>query len=242
MQKGVDTKWFDVVWSQRKKVFHETENGHSILERLIRTNGFDSPLGMMHESDWLLFIDKITKKVGIAESDTIFEVGCGSGAFLYPYHVKGHTVSGVDYAPGQIEVARIAMPDRKDYLHPYEAIDISIDPKYDFVTTNQVIHFFPSLDYAETTIIKMLSKAKKTVLLAGVPDLNLKVESEKARRDILGPEKYEELYQGLENLYFDKKWLEGLAKQMGFDCHFSGHEMPGFAQNKFRFDAVMKRV
>jgi SAM-dependent methyltransferase len=242
MKKAVDTKWFEIVWDKRKKVFETSGNEYTLLQKLILTNGFDSPLGMMKESDWREFVDIAIKKTGLEKGDSIFEVGCGSGAFLYPLYEQGHEVAGIDFAPGQIDVARVAMPDRKEFLHSIEAIDISVKPRYDLVTTNQVIHFFPSLDYAEEAIGKMLDKAIKTVFVAGVPDLALKEESEETRRSIIGREKYEEMYEGLENLYYSKTWFEEMADEKGFSITFSSHQMPGFAQNRFRFDAVLHRI
>jgi len=34
------------------------------------------------------------EKLGISSGDTIFDVGCGSGAFVYPLYLQKHRVGG----------------------------------------------------------------------------------------------------------------------------------------------------
>jgi ubiquinone/menaquinone biosynthesis C-methylase UbiE len=225
------------VWSQRKPAPEQAVNA---LQQLIALDGFDSPLGAMSENDWKTYVDVFAKRCGLSAGDSIFEVGCGSGAFLFPFHQQGHAVGGIDYSEELILVAQSYMPERRGEFSVLEAKEFSELP-VDVVVANHVIHYFSSLTDAETVVSKMLRKAVKSVCVSGVPDVALRVESERERRGILMPDEYEAKYAGLEILYYDRKFFIELAKAYSFNVRFFDHGMPGFAQNRFRFDCLMTR-
>ena len=58
------------------------------------------------------------------------------------------------------------------------------------------------------------------------------------RKGLLTEKEYQLKYKGLEILYFDKRWFEVIAEKVGFSVELFKHEMPGFAQNQYRFDCV----
>ena len=225
------------MWSGRKRPSQGTT-----LERLIALDCFDSPLGYMTEADWRAYQATFAKRAGIASGDSIFEVGCGGGAFLYPFYEQGHVVSGIDYSDDLIGIARSSMPERRDFLNAMEAASYPAEPLTDVVIANHVIHYFGSLEYAEGVITTMLKKAKMAAAVSGVPNVELKADSERERRGLLTPAEYEAKYRDLEILYYDKKWFTTIATQNGFAAEFLDHQMPGFAQNRFRFDCVMTRT
>lgn len=210
------------------------------LQQLIELDGFDSPLGAMSENDWKTYVSVFAERCGLAVGDSIFEVGCGSGAFLFPFYQQGHPIGGIDYSEELIRVAKSFMPERRAELSVMEAKEFS-ELSVDYVFANHVIHYFSSLTDAETVITKMLRKAAKSVCVSGVPDAALRIESEQERRGILLPEEYEQKYAGLEILYYDRKFFVELAKAYSFNVRFFDHGMPGFAQNRFRYDCLMTK-
>lgn len=224
------------VWSNRQ--LSDTTEG-TILEKLISIDGFDSPLGLMAENDWREYVKMFAVRVGLTSGDSIFEVGCGGGAFLYPFYESGHEIRGIDYSEELIRVAQSAMPKKKDFLKVAEASSCKSDPNEDIVIANHVIHYFPSIDYTFDVLTTMLRKASKAVAVSGIPDNQLRTNSEAARRGLLSKEEYELKYKGLDILYFEKSWFEDLAGDNGFTATFFEHSMPGFAQNPFRYDCVM---
>ncbi len=225
------------VWSQRKPAPEQAVNA---LQQLIALDGFDSPLGAMTENDWKTYVDVFSKRCGLLAGDSIFEVGCGSGAFLFPFHQKGHAVGGIDYSEELILVAQSFMPEHAGEFSVFEAKEFSELP-VDVVVANHVIHYFSSLTDAETVVSKMLRKAVKSVCVSGVPDAALRIESERERRGILQADEYEKKYAGLEILYYDRKFFVELGKAYSFNVRFFDHGMPGFAQNRFRFDCLMTK-
>ncbi len=226
------------VWSHRKPL---PELEGNALQQLISLDGFDSPLGAMSETDWKTYVGVFAERCALAAGDSIFEVGCGSGAFLFPFYQQGHAVSGIDYSEELIQVAQSFMPDRQAEISVMEAKEFSVQPVTDVVVANHVIHYFSSLSDAETVLTKMLRKAGKSVCVSGVPDAALRAESEQERRGILSPAEYEAKYAGLEILYFDREFFVDLAKTERFNVRFFDHDMPGFAQNRFRYDCLMTK-
>jgi SAM-dependent methyltransferase len=237
MEIGYINNWHRI-WSKRK-LTDITEG--TVMEKLISIDGFDSPLGLMAEADWREYVNMFAKRSRIIPGDSIYEVGCGGGAFLYPFYELDFEISGLDYSQELINVARVAMPLRKDFLEVAEASACESEMPDSIVIANHVIHYFTSLDYAAKVLLTMLKKATKTVAVSGIPDAQLKTASEVARRGLLSEAEYDLKYKGLEILYFERSWFQRLAQENGFAIQFFEHTMPGFAQNQFRYDCVMTK-
>jgi hypothetical protein len=45
-------------------------------------------------------------RLGIRSGDTVYELGCGAGAFLYPLWQRGVKVGGLDYSSSLLDAAR----------------------------------------------------------------------------------------------------------------------------------------
>jgi SAM-dependent methyltransferase len=227
------------VWSNRRS---PEELQGSVLQRLVSIDGFDSPLGMMSEDHWSDYVAMFASRSGIRQGDSVFEIGCGAGAFLYPFYTAGYEVSGIDYSHELIQIARSVMPQRKQFLNSTEARSCPVSPLQDVVVANHVIHYFPSHAYSRAVLERVLQKALRVAALSGIPDVRLRDESESERRALLSSGEYDSKYRGLEILYYAQDWFVGMAQERGFVAQFFDHEMPGFAQNRFRFDCVMTRT
>ena len=226
------------VWDKRE--IPESTNC-STLEALILCDGFDSPLGIMNETDWRNYIQLMFYKLEIEINDSVFEIGCGAGAFLYPFYEKFFKIGGIDISKSLIDIAKIYMPEFKFHFLHKEAIEIETDFKYDVILANHVFHYFPSKDYAKIVLEKMFLISNKVISITGLPDFNLMIESENFRRGLLSEEEYKIKYVGLDILYFSKEWFIKLADLNNYNCIFQNHTMPGFAQNKYRFDCIFTK-
>jgi 2-polyprenyl-3-methyl-5-hydroxy-6-metoxy-1,4-benzoquinol methylase len=229
------TNWHKI-WNSRFTV----KPGGS-LQQLIDLDGFDSPLGAMTEESWREYVAIFINRCLSSKDDSIFEIGCGSGAFLFPLYQQGYTVGGIDYSAELLYIAKSFMPIFKESFQLLDASKLEIYPKNDIVIANHVIHYFDSLDYTEKVLSNMLLKASKTVFVSGVPDISLRNESEKMRRGTLSLNEYEVKYAGLKILYFERHFFEVIAKKHNFSINFLPHEMPGFAQNLFRYDIIFNK-
>jgi SAM-dependent methyltransferase len=226
------------IWSNRQVV---SRADYSVLQNLIIMDGFDTPLGHMTEDQWLSYIELFRQRCGMQADDSLFEVGCGSGAFLYPFAEQGHEIGGLDYSVELIAHACEVLPAWREDILALEAIRMDVNKKFDITVANQVFHYFSSPEYAREVVIKMIGKTRKTVYITGIPDAALYEESEQERRGILTPEEYEKKYEGLEIQYFDREFFSKIAANQQLDCTFRSHNMPGFAQNKYRFDCMLKK-
>jgi trans-aconitate methyltransferase len=225
-------KWKDI-WNKR-----HTE-GDLSLEKLIKLDGFDSETGKIYPEDWLNYTDFISKKINIKDSDSIYEAGCGSGAFLYPFYEKGHRVGGLDYSENLINIIKKAIPEG-DFTCG-EAIEIETDITYDILVSNSAFFYFPSYDYAEKVIRKMLCKAKKAVAILDVSDINFKDNIEKAKKDSLGEEEYNKKYEGAGHLYYDRQWFLNLDLYY-FSIEIFSQEIKDYGYNDCRFNVIYKKL
>lgn len=209
------------------------------LDTLIKLDGFDSGAGRISSEDWQTYADIISDKLKIESGHSVYELGCGAGAFLYALREKhALKVGGLDYSSALIEAATHAMPDGQFVAAEAKLLDTEL--AYDFVISNSVFHYF-SKDYAATVLARMVQKAKVAVAVMEVPDLQTKLESEALRRDLLSQEEYEKKYAGLEHTYYERAWFKDQAAALGCSCEIFDGCVPGYAQNRFRFGAIIKK-
>ena len=225
------------IWAKRN--FQNGSNA-TLFQKLIWMNGFDSPLGSMNEINWRAYIETISKRINLKENSSIFEIGCGSGAFLYPFYEKGLQIGGIDFSVKLIDIAREVF--KSNNFTVCDANSLNQEEKYDIILSNHVIHYFESLDYTSQLLNLLFKKARRSIYLSGIPDINYKIEQEKFRQESLSEQEYQNKYKGLDILYYDKKWFIDKAKNNKFSVEFYNHEMNGFAQSEFRFDCLFKKI
>jgi len=112
------------IWNKRKI---EDSIVGNLLEHLIRADGFDEGAGSIGKYNWLQYILYIKERLNIEKTDSIFEIGCGGGAFLYPFYKEGYEVAGIDYSEALIEIGKSMMPQMN--LSVCEAINLDISRK-----------------------------------------------------------------------------------------------------------------
>jgi SAM-dependent methyltransferase len=226
----VDLKWFEV-WSKRTL----NTNLESTLQQLLAADGMDTAFGAMTESSWLLFARRVASTLGINEAKhTLFEVGCGGGAFLYPFYQLGHSVRGIDQSESLIDIAQSFLPNGKFTVN---FADDFVDEKSDFVLSVGVFLYFSDTDYAEKVLHKMYSSANKAIAILDVPDLSKKEHAERKRRDIMSIEEYQNKYDGLNHLYYDKNWFIRQIEVMGFTKYLiEDQSIEGYENSNYRFN------
>lgn len=222
------------VWSRRGGL----GDGSVDLDSLIKLDGFDTGAGCIDADDWRIYAGLIADRLGMQDDETVYEVGCGAGAFLYALHERySLAVGGLDYSAGQIAAALQAMPNGEFKVAEANALDIV--PGYDYVIANGVFLYL-GLDYAAEVLQRMTRKAKTAVAILEIPDFQTKSESEAMRRDALTQEDYEKKYAGLEHTYFQRDWFRSQAAACGFSCEVFDGCVPNYVPNKFRFCVLLR--
>ncbi len=222
-----------------KKIWNKEERvGRIIMECLIKANGYDGNGASEFDVDgWLEYVNGINKKIVILEQDSVFEIGCGSSAFLYPLYLKGHAVGGVDYSNILIKLASGLMPNG-DFTYS-DAIELNVSKKYDVVLSNSVFHYFKNIDYAGKVIKKMIEKANKSIAILDIPDQSKEGLCIKTRKE--NYDKYEEKYKNLDHLFYEKKWFIRMANKYGLKIRFFDQEKSSNINSAFRFNVIMEK-
>ena len=125
---------WEKIWNKEDRI------NKIILDCLIKADGFDSSSGKFEVEDWIQYCDDFYSKIGISMDDTIFEIGCGSGAFLYPLYLRKNLVGGIDYSINLLDLARKFMPESK--LICEDAVTLKLDNSYDVVLSHSVFQYF----------------------------------------------------------------------------------------------------
>jgi len=228
------TDWYSI-WSRNREYLSEQMD----LQYLIEANGFNSGAGKIHVEDWKNYVHYIYKLADLHPEDSVFEVGCGGGAFLYPLYQKGLQVGGIDYSPSLIKLAQYSMPDM-----PFEAKNadqMDVLPKYDAVIANSVFQYFPSLEYMTEIIYRMYEKANKTIVLMDLNDLAFREEALEIRRGSLSPGEYDRKYKGLDHLFIDRSAIQSIFEDLPVTVEVSDQNIHNYGNNKFRFNVVIKK-
>ncbi len=200
LQADAPRSW-QAVW-QRRTLNPQAE---SVLMALMAADGLDTGFGVASEIHFREFVDRIADRLALQSGHSVFEVGCGSGAFLYPLAEQGFKVGGSDLSTTLIRFAREHLPGGA--FEVGDAATLPCQPQYDAVVSCGVFMYFPSLEMAREVIERMVRKAIGRVGILDVPDITQRDAAMAMRRGMLGPAEYEAKYRGLDHLYFDRDWI-----------------------------------
>ena len=231
----VNTRW-QGVWSRRPPS-DAAQDGDATLEDLIRADGFNTGFGDITVDAWSDFVDQTCEVFGLEAGDSLFEVGCGAGAFLFPPSQRGIKVGGIDYSSSQIDTAKRAIPDGTFEI--CDASEIDTSPRADITMAFSVFQYFSSLDYARQVIDRMCQKATRAVAILDIPDLHLAGQALKERQAAAGgAAAYAERYEGLDHLYYSRQWIKTALEEQGLrDVTIGPQTMSGYDNGEFRFNA-----
>jgi SAM-dependent methyltransferase len=208
------------------------------LGHLLRADGFHG-LGGIAPGVWRGFTEKLGVRIGLGRGGSLYDVGCGSGALLYPFYGDGVRVGGIDYAERQARRARRFMPAGEFAVG--DAAEMPVEPRWDAVVAHSVFQYFPSEEHAAEVLRRMVAKATRTVAVLDVPDLTRREEDEARRRAALGAEEYARRYAGLPLRYYDRAWFAATLAKFGLGCSFAEQDMPGYAHAGFRYHVFVAK-
>jgi SAM-dependent methyltransferase len=233
-QRGKEAPRWKDVWRNR----HLSSSQGSTLSALLTADGFDTSYAALEEENWVAFVDRRAAELGITPGMSVFDVGCGAGAFLYDLWRRGCTVGGIDWSNNLIEIARSVMPD--GHFDVKEAKDLDVHPPADVVLACAVFLYFPSHEYAREVIALMAAKANHAIALLDLPDAALEQEALDYRRALAGGEAaYAARYAGLDHRYYDRAWIaESLRDQGLVEISVADQDLADYGNGRFRFNAL----
>jgi len=217
------SKSWKLIWNKEDRIFSAT------LEFLLKINGFDTATANYNPNFWIkrysLYWDIIQNYVKNVNS--VFEVGCGAGAFLFYLQKKIgiEKIGGLDYSEPLIKIAKCFL----FYKDEAKNLDIYLQNKsYDLILSHSVFIYFPSLEYAEDVIVKMVKNSSKGIALLDIND-----------------KEKEELYFKIRNknstpshLFFEKKWFINLGAKLNKKVFIFELPTDEYINSLYRFNVI----
>lgn len=215
-------------------------DAQQIFLELKRSNGFDVVEGgIPYESligQYREMKERLSRPLpeGMA-LQSVYEVGCGSGANLFLLENDGLRTGGIDYSPKLASCAKQVL--RTADIRCDEASQLPESPRYDAVISVSVFGYFSGESYAETVLEKMCRKADYSVGILELADAE-KEEAYTAYRKKLIPN-YEERYRGLPRQFYSKEFFQAFARRHHMDIEIVPMDMEGYWNSQFYFDCYL---
>ena len=228
-----------------KKIWNNEDRINKIiLDFLVKADGFDSSYRKYETEDWIQYCDNFYSKIGISMGDTIFEIGCGSGAFLYPLYLRKNLVGGIDYSINLLDLARKFMPESK--LTCEDAVTLKLNNTYDVVLSHSVFQYFHDLNQAEMVLKTMNRLAKRKVAILDVNDVAKfdLFHTERIKKYVeegFSEEDYKRKYLGLDHLFYSKEWFEELGEKLNLETEIFDQRAMINGISKLRFNVIFSK-
>lgn len=230
------------LWAGRsadEAVLHSGDARQIFLE-LKRSNGFDVVEGGIPYESLLNQYRQMKQRLSrpLPEGtglQSVYEVGCGSGANLFLFENDGLCTGGIDYSPKLASCAKLVL--RTADIRCDEASQLPESPQYDAVISLGVFSYFLDEAYAEIVLEKMASKASYAIGILDIPDV-AKREDYYAYRKRLIPD-FETRYQGLPRQFYSKSFFETFAHKHNMDVEIYPMTMENYWNSKFNFDCYL---
>jgi trans-aconitate methyltransferase len=116
---------------------------------------------------WQELAEHVAETLDIGPGTRVYEVDCGDGAFLFPFHANGFIVGGTDGDPAMIAQAIAAMPDGLFQVGMATALDPGVP--WDVVVCRSFAAV-PDLDYMRGLLARMFAKATHAIAVLNLPD------------------------------------------------------------------------
>ena len=113
--------------------------------------------------------------------------------------------------------------------------------KYSFVISHSVFQYFKNLDYAEDVIKKMLLKATKSIGIFDINDKTMESKYHEIRMGGMNKEEYIKKYEGLDHLFYEKRWFEEIAEKYSVNIEIFDQTFKDYSNSKLIFNVIMTK-
>ena len=111
--------------------------------------------------------EHVAEAIDIGPGTRVFEVDCGGGEFLVPFHANNYIVGGVDADPEAIARALEAIPEGNFQVGAASALDPAVP--WDVVICRS-FSGAPDPDHMRGVLARMFAKATHAIALLDVPE------------------------------------------------------------------------
>lgn len=226
------TGW-DALWERRSP----PRKPGSVRADLMAADGLDSGFARLSQAAWMRGVDRLAGDLRLEAGMSVFEVGCGAGAFLYELARLGCTVAGIDRSPALVRRAAEALPTGTFAVADASALEPK--PLADAVVSFGVFLYFNSHTYADRVIDRMVAKARRVVAILDLPDAATRSADLDHRYELAGGRAaYAARYSGLEHRYYDRDWVAETLRARGLlRVRVESQAIEGYGNSPFRFNA-----
>ncbi len=218
-----------------KEVYNNRKNNYDFsdvsVENLLKISGYDNKNSFISYKELLSWINNLKKEINFNEkNDTVLELCCGAGAFIKTFNPLWGT--GLDFSEDMCKIFSKANPS-------YNIINseaLLIDETFDHIFTFTGFNYFPSKEYSEKVLRKIISLSSKTISILDILDVEKEKDEKEFRKETI--ENYEENYSTISHLYYSKDWFEKILKESNVTWKY----IPGiksYHNSQFRFNLVI---
>ena len=237
----MENNW-EGLWAGRSvdgAVLHSGDARQIFLE-LKRSNGFDVVEGGIPYESLLNQYRQMKQRLSrpLPEGtglQSVYEVGCGSGANLFLFENDGLCTGGIDYSPKLASCAKQVL--RTADIRCDEASQLPESPQYDAVISVSVFGYFSGEAYAEAVLEKMCRKANYSVGILELADAEKEAEYTAHRKKLIP--NYEQRYRGLPRQFYSQAFFQSFAHRHGMDIEIIPMDMEGYWNSQFYFDCYL---
>jgi len=111
--------------------------------------------------------EHVAETLDIGPGTRVFEVDCGRGELLLPFHTNGYIVGGIDADPDKIKAAMAAMPEGLFQIGAGPALDPAVPWN---VVVCRSFAAAPDIGYMRGLLARMFAKATHAIAVLDVPD------------------------------------------------------------------------
>ena len=182
------------------------------------------------------FFENITSKCSVPVK-SLFEVGCGSGEnlFMFKNRLKDSVLGGLDYSKNLLDNAE-KIVGGGDFIHD-NAENLPVVPQYDLVMSESVFEYFPSQEYSEKVLRRMIEKSRVATCILGLYDAKKEQVMMDYRRSTI-PD-YDERYKGLPKRFYHKEMFSNIAREYGKTASFSYPDNPEYWNAEYQFNTII---
>ena len=220
-----------------------TKKGQDKKAPLLVADGYGGLLSA-EELDSMIF--QVTKPIGLNGAENIIECGCGAGAFLEGL-VKifpGLHVSGIDYSPSLVEIAKDHF--KGDFfVADMTELGFLSDNNYDVTLSFGAIHYLSSEKAAHKAVSEMLriTKPNGKVYIGEIPDAAKRELAESIRR--VSHQSLEKVSTANpDHLYLPKSFFNDLAREYNLDINIMDHtefNMGSYQAAQYRYSVYLSK-
>lgn len=216
------------------------EKGKHVNVPIHQVDGFD----LLNDEQWDYMISQVAKPICIKNGESVFECGCGAGAFLssllrqYP----DLRVSGIDYSESLLTTARRNLSG-DFYCGDMTDLTFIQDNHFDHAVSFSTFHYLSSEESARKVVREMVRITKNggVICIGEVSDLAKKEEALAIRKKTHKDHKRVS-FQNPDHLFLSKDLFRELSDDLRLLINIIDHEtfdLPFYETAKYRYSVYL---